>query len=220
MRMSRKIPDAFDDPIGLQEQGPDRANHASRHCAQADGGRCGALHPIKGRRPRLSGNGSGVRAGGVCGSMALLHFFFKMSCIAEKAIWRNRNRQSRRPSVASDAGDGHDARWHSSWPLRRMVWLRSMVAAPRPMTCGRHIQRIVQLGRAQLFGLDAAHGQHQLRRPASSRYDGARLAQHLGTRALGELQIVGVIDDAAGVGVRIDPDRDSDAWRLWGCLMR
>ena len=50
---------------------------------------------------------------------------------------------------------------------------------------------------------------------ASVPWSKPRAAQHLGPRPLGELQIVGVVDDAAGIGVLVvDPDLECRCGRL------
>src|SRR6266404_1292817 len=64
-------------------------------------------------------------------------------------------------------------------------------------------QEIVELGRHQVIDLAAADGEGSIEVLDHFAVTGAGIAHHLGARAFGEFQIIGVIDDAGGVRILI-----------------
>jgi len=68
---------------------------------------------------------------------------------------------------------------------------------------GAHFQFIVEPRRRQIIHLATAHGERQTVLFHQSALRDAEIAQHLRARPFRKLQIVGVIDDTARVGVLV-----------------
>src|SRR6266446_9827617 len=116
-------------------------------------------------------------------------------------------RHAPRPAVASDAGDQH---------VERDNGLRAAADLLVERQCGRadfgdpgvDAQGVVEPRRGAVIGQAAPHREEDAGLLGDPAMGEAEAAHHLGAAALGEFEVVGVIDDAGGIGVLvIDPQR-------------
>src|SRR5258706_9164655 len=118
-------------------------------------------------------------------------------------------RYAPRPAVAPDAGDQHvegdDRLAIAADLLVERQRRRADFGDPR-----LHGQRIVEARRGAVIGRAAPHREDDAGLFGDRAMGEAEVAHHLGTAALGEFEIVGVVDDAGGVGVLvIHPQRQA-----------
>src|SRR5579872_194876 len=116
-------------------------------------------------------------------------------------------RHAARPAVVVDAGDQHvEIGQHFGAATDRLAQRQG--GAGDPVDAGLDAERIVEPRRAAVFDIAAPHRKHDAGLRPHPAVVVTEAAQHLGAAALGEFQIVGVVDDPGRVGVLvIDPQR-------------
>ena len=113
-------------------------------------------------------------------------------------------RRGRRPA---DAGEQHVERGHDLVAAADPLIEAQGRAADRA-NAGLDGQRVVEPRRNAVIDSAAPHREDRIGRLAEARDARDRAAHHLGAAALGEFEVVGVIDDPRSVGVLVvDPHR-------------
>src|SRR5438105_1831274 len=125
--------------------------------------------------------------------------------------WHERGAQRRwqpaRPAVAPDAGDQHVERDDGLVAAADLLVERQGCRADFDDP-GINAQRVVEPRRGAVIRRAASHGEKDAGLLGDPAVREAELAHHLGAAALGEFEVVRVIDDARRIGVLvIDPQR-------------
>jgi hypothetical protein len=126
-----------------------------------------------------------------------------------------RRRQPRRAAVAharQPDPQSHEVEGGASHVLCEIDRGAAQIEQP-----ARHDQLVVESGRREKVGDAAAHDEQNAVVCRQPRLLHTETAQHLGAGALGEAQITGVVDEAAGIGVLVvDPHREQVRTALEG----
>ena len=121
----------------------------------------------------------------------------------ERGDAARRGRRATREVAATSSARRTSRR--ASEPSRRSTAAAPARARRRRGAASRvsHLEQVVEPRRRPVVDRAAAHREHQAEAAAQAGVVEPEAAQHLGARALGELEIGGVVDDAGGIGVLV-----------------